>query len=103
MTVSSVVSTTGPQPEPSREEDLAAALDQQRVDDGEHPWVVHVLGVHNDGHYLWAQVAPHPDGTQSIVLRLSKSATARHALAALATLSRSSFGGASVVPVMCSV
>lgn len=95
--------TAVPDPNPSREEDLAAALEQQRVGDGENPWVVHVLGVHNDGHYLWAQIAPHPDGTQSIVLRLSMTATARHALAALATLSRSSFGGSAVVPVMCAV
>ena len=103
MTVPPLRSTKVPDSEVNREEDLAAALELQRVDDGDHAWVVHVLGVHNDGHYLWAQIAPHPDGTQSIVLRMSMAATARHALAALAKLSRSSFGGSAVVPVMCAV
>ena len=51
MTVPLATSTEVPNSGPSREEDLAAALEQQRVDDGDNPWVVHVLGVHNDGHY----------------------------------------------------
>jgi len=103
MPFSRVASTPVTVYEPSRAEGLAAALDQQRVGDSTNRWIVHVLGVHNDGRYLWVQIAPNADGTQSFVLRLSMSATARHALAALAALSRSSLGCPSVVPVMCTV
>jgi hypothetical protein len=89
--------------EPNRAETLAAALEQQSVGDGINRWIVHVFGVHSDGHHLWIQVAPNADGTQSIVLRLSTPATARHAIAALAALSRSSLAYFTVVPVMCTV
>jgi hypothetical protein len=89
--------------EPSHAQLLAAALDLQRVGEGADRWVVYVLGIHTDGRHLWAQIAPDPDGAHGIVLRLSKSATARHALAKLATLSRQSFGYPAIVPVMCSV
>jgi hypothetical protein len=89
--------------EPSRAESLAEDLELQHVGDDANYWVVHVLGIHDDGHHLWVQIAPNADGTQSIVLRLSVAATARHALATLASLSLSSLVSARIVPVMCTV
>src|ERR1051325_835728 len=104
MSFSRAVSTSLPTAdEPSGAETLAAALELQRVDDGANSWIVHVLGVHNDGRHLWVQVAPDPGAKQSIVLRMSMSATARHALAALATLSPASLPYSGVVSVMCTV
>jgi hypothetical protein len=103
MAFSRVASTPVAVYEPDRADTLAAELDQQHIGDATNRWIVHVLGVHNDGRHLWIQIAPNADGTQSFVLRLSMSATARHALAALAALSRSSLGCPSVVPVMCTV
>lgn len=103
MPVSRIESTPVRLPEPTRAESLAAALELQRVGDGANRWVVHVLGVHNDGHHLWVQIAPRADGTNSIVLRLSMSATARHALATLAAMPRPTLGCPPVVPVMCTV
>jgi hypothetical protein len=72
--------------EPDVSERLVAMLDLQRVGEGADAWTVHVIGVHSDGDDLWIQVAPHPDGTDSLVLRLSSYATVRHALAALAAV-----------------
>jgi len=72
--------------EPDVSERLVAMLDLQRVGEGADAWTVHVIGVHSDGDDLWIQVAPHPDGTDSLVLRLSSHATVRHALAALAAV-----------------
>jgi hypothetical protein len=103
MPFSLVASTPVPLHEPNRAESLAAALELQRVGDDANPWVVHVLGVHDDGHHLWVQIASNADGTDSIVLRLSIAATARHVLATLASLSRSSLACSAVVPVMCTV
>jgi len=103
MRVPSTAPTNAPASEPSRAERLAAALELQRVGEGANQWVAHVLGVHDDGRHLWAQIAARPDGTQNIVLRLSTWATPRHALAMLATLPGESFGSSAVVPVMCTV
>ena len=87
--------------EPQPAENLVAALDLQPIEGGGNRWIVHVLGIHSDGRNLWVQLGPHDDGTQSIVLRLSRHATARHALAALAALSSCSLPASRVVPVMC--
>ncbi len=103
MPVTRTESTAVRLSEPTRAESLAAALELQRVGDGPNRWVVHVLGVHTDGRDFWVQVAPRADGTQSIVLRLSPRATARHALATLAALPWPSSGYPPVVPVMCTV
>lgn len=103
MPFQSAASTFAPVHEPNHAESLAADLELQHVGDDANQWVVHVLGVHNDGHHLWVQIAPNADGTQSMVLRLSMAATARHALAALASLSRSSLTSSRIVPVMCTV
>jgi hypothetical protein len=89
--------------EPDPIESIAAALDMQSVGEGSDRWVVHVLGIHGDGHHIWVQLASDPDGRDSFVLRLSAWATADHALAALATLRCPPDGPPSVVPVMCTV
>ena len=101
MPVSRTESTQARLPEPTRAEVLAAALEQQPVGRGSNRWIVHVLGVHTDGRYVWVQVAPRADGTHSIVLRLSTWASAHHALATLAALPRPTRGCPPVVPVMC--
>ena len=103
MPFSSVASTPVPVHEPDRAESLAEDLELQHVGDDANHWVVHVLGIHNDGHHLWVQIAPNADGTQSIVLQLSMAATARHALATLGSLSLASLTSARIVPVMCTV
>jgi len=84
-------------------ESIAAALDMQSVGEGLDRWVVHVLGIHGDGHHIWVQIASDPDGRDSFVLRLSAWATPGHALAALASLPFPPDGPPSVVPVMCTV
>jgi hypothetical protein len=89
--------------EPSRAAYFAAALDLQTVGDGDNRWVVHVVGVHTDGRTLWVQIAPRPDGTDSVILKLSMWATARHALAALAALPSARRDYPQIVPVMCHV
>jgi hypothetical protein len=103
MSFSRLRSTDSPQSAAGRAERLAAALELQRVREGADGWVAHVLGVHDDGRHLWAQIAPDADGTQSVVLRLSTAATPRHALATLATLPRQVLGSSPVVSVMCTV
>jgi len=70
--------------EPDVAERFIAALDLQRIGEGSGAWVVHVLGVHDDGQDLWIQVAPDAEGVDGFVLRLSPHATVRHALAAMA-------------------
>jgi hypothetical protein len=103
MPFTSAAPASVPVYEPNRAESLAEDLELQHVGDGANRWVVHVLGIHNDGQHLWVQIAPNADGTQSIVLRLSMAATARHALATLASLSLSSLSSSRIVPVMCTV
>jgi hypothetical protein len=61
---------------------LAAAVDEHLVN-GPQPWMVHVLGVYSDDRDVWLQVAPADNAAASIVLRLSRRATAAHALASL--------------------
>jgi hypothetical protein len=63
---------------------LVDELDQQLVGEGDTAWTVHVMGVHESGADLWIQVSADPDGYDGFVLRLSRWATAEHALAALA-------------------
>lgn len=87
--------------EPHHSERIVEALDLQGVGEGPDRWLVHVLGVHTDGRDVWVQIARHVDGTDSLVLRLSRRASPRHALAALAVLPPAGIGVFEVVPVMC--
>jgi hypothetical protein len=66
--------------------ELVAALDEAQIGDGETSWIAEVLGVINDGRDLWIQVGRRHDPADTVVLRMSLWATARHALAALAAL-----------------
>jgi hypothetical protein len=75
-------------PTPSRADLIAAELDQRRIGDGKHSWVLHVFGVHGDERDLWIQVSDRPDGEDGFVLHLSPWATAAHAIAALAAVQR---------------
>jgi hypothetical protein len=86
-----------------RGEGLASALDLQVVGSGADRWTVHVLGVHSDGFTLWIQIATGPEADDSVTLKLSARATARHALAALAVVPRGRSHRTQIVPVMCTV
>jgi hypothetical protein len=73
-------------PTPSRADLIVAELEQRRIGDGEHSWVVHVFGVHGDERDLWIQVSDQPDGKDGLVLHFSPWATAQHAITALAAV-----------------
>lgn len=89
--------------EPDSPWEFLDVLDQMRIGAGPDAWTVHVMGAHCDGSDLWIQIAPRPDGADSFVLRLSKHATLRHALAALTSLPAAPPHLPPVVPVMCRV
>jgi hypothetical protein len=93
--------TTDDAAEPIRTDTIANALDLQEVGAGANRWTVHVLGFHSDSCHRWIQVAPQPDGTDSLVLKLSMAATVRHALAALDAVAPGPRVGPQVIPVMC--
>lgn len=63
------------------------ALDLQRVGEGAHQWVVHVLGLHTDGRNLWIQVAPDSHGADSLVVRTAAGTSASQILDALSEIS----------------
>jgi hypothetical protein len=86
-----------------RGEWLASALDLQTVGNGANRWTVRVLGVHSDGRTLWIQIATGLEADDSVTLKVSSRATARHALAALAVLPRKRCYRSQIVPVMCTV
>jgi hypothetical protein len=74
-----------PRPEiAQRITDIFAALDGRQVAAVDGPWTMQVQGVHDDGRDLWIQVARDGEPDESVVLRLSPWATARHAMVALA-------------------
>jgi hypothetical protein len=85
-----------------RGQSLASALDLQTVGKGADRWTVHVLGVHSDGRSLWIQIATGL-ADDSVTLKLSSRATARHALAVLAVLPRKRCDRSQIIPVMCAV
>lgn len=64
-------------------DDVVAALDQQRVDDGDGGWVVDVLGIHVAESYLWIQIAQKHRPHESLVLRIASGTTAGDVLRAL--------------------
>jgi hypothetical protein len=70
----------------SRIDQLAMAIDRQRIGEGSRAWVAHVLGVHTDGRNYWVQVAPADEPMRSVVLRMSPWASAHHAIAALSAV-----------------
>jgi hypothetical protein len=73
-----------PRPElAQRITDMCVALDGHRVASGDAPWTLQVHGIHDDGRDLWIQVARQESPEESLVLRLSPWANARHALVAL--------------------
>jgi hypothetical protein len=61
-----------------------------------------ILGIHDDGREWWIQVARGDDVTNSVVLRVSRFASAIHAGAALARWS-SSEAAPRIVRAMCLV
>jgi hypothetical protein len=62
---------------------LFAALDHRVIGEGVESWVAEVLRIHHDGRDWWIDVASATDASVDVVLRLSRRATAAHAIAAL--------------------
>jgi len=71
---------------PRRVEQIVTALDGRRFNQGADSWVADIVGVHVTGEELWVQVARRDYSGDSIVLHLSRWATAHHAVAALSRL-----------------
>lgn len=87
-------------PTPSRADLIAAEIEQRRIGDGAHSWVVYVFGVHGDELDLWIQVSDRPDGEDGFVLHLPPWATTQHAIAALAAVQQQQRRHPHVVQVM---
>src|SRR5688572_15025600 len=62
---------------------LFAAIDHQVIGHGAERWVASVLRIHADERDWWIDVATAADPSVSVVLRVSRRATAVHAVAAL--------------------
>jgi hypothetical protein len=79
---------------------LFAALDQRVIDEGGARWTAFVLGIHSDGRDRWIQVASGPETTTTVLLRMSRRATAEHAAAALQQAQQASVCEPPVIDVM---
>ena len=79
---------------------LFAAIDQQVIARGNEQWLASVLRIHADERDWWIDVATAADASVSVVLRVSRRATAAHAVAALHEW-RPSHGSRSRINVMC--
>ena len=64
-------------------DELFAALDRRMIGEDVDSWVADVLRIHGDDRDWWIDVATASDASVSVVLRLSRRATATHAVAAL--------------------
>lgn len=62
---------------------LFATLDRRVIGEDVDRWVAAVLRIYGDEQDWWIDVATTTDASVSVVLRLSRRATAAHALAAL--------------------
>ena len=62
-----------------------------------------VLGIHDDGREWWIQVARGDDVTDSVVVRLSRFATAIHATTALRSWDPPASAAPRVIHAMCLV
>src|SRR5262245_1332611 len=68
---------------PLRPDRWFAELDQRRIVRGPFSWLIQVDGVHVASRDAWVQVALVDQPQSSVVLHLSRHATAANALAAL--------------------
>ena len=76
------VATINP-PNVSETDELFAALDRRVIGDDERRWVVEALRIHHDELDWWIDIASTADASASVILCLSRRATAAHAIAAL--------------------
>jgi len=67
----------------SEADEWFAALDRRVIGEGPEHWVAAVLRIYGDERDWWIDVATAGDASVSVVLRLSRRATAAHAVTAL--------------------
>lgn len=85
---------------PTEAQAIVAALDGRQMGTREQGWKAQVLGIHVDEGDLWVQVARDNDPATIAVLRLSRHATASHAIVALEHCQPVSDAGPRVINVM---
>jgi hypothetical protein len=76
---------------------LFTELDHRQIGDGLDSWITLVTGIHIERHEAWIQIGVMGDPARSVVVHLPEHVTADHALAALASWTRSDEEGASPV------
>lgn len=64
-------------------DELFVALDRRMIGEGVESWVAAVLHIHGDERDWWIDVATAADASVNVILRLSRRATAAHAVVAL--------------------
>jgi hypothetical protein len=80
---------------------LFAALDQAPMGDGADRWFAAVLRIYADERDWWVDVAASSDSSISVIVRLSRRASAVHAVAALRTWRPGSPSRPAILNVMC--
>ena len=80
-------------------DELFSALDGKPTDGPP----ARVLGIHDDGRERWIQIARGDDLTNTVVVRLSRFATAIHATAALKRWASPAAAAPRVIHAMCLV
>lgn len=85
---------------PTQAQAVVAALDDRQMGTRQQGWKAQVLGIHVDECDLWVQVARDHDPATNVVLRLSRHATALHAIGALERCQSASDAWPRVINVM---
>jgi len=70
-------------PSLGKADELFMALDRRLIGEGVESWVAAVLRIHDDERDWWIDVATAADASVNVILRLSRRATAAHAVVAL--------------------
>ena len=70
----------------SEVDQLFATLDGARISNGQREWSPRIQGIYADGPYVWVQLSRDGDDAESVVLRLTRPATADDIVRALQTV-----------------
>lgn len=70
----------------SEVDQLFATLDGIRISHGQGDWSPRIHGIYADGPYVWVQLSRDSDDAESVVLRLTRPATADGIVRALETV-----------------
>jgi len=70
----------------SEVDQLFATLDGVLISNGQGEWSPRIQGIYADGPYVWVQLSRDGDDAESVVLRLTRPATADDILRALETV-----------------